>query len=124
VHSTDPGRQGRIAYTYLHLPIVAGIIVGAVADELVLAHPDHADAGAAAAILGGPALYLVGTSLFKWVTNARRLPPFSHLVGLGCLLALAPLASGHAVSALALSALATGALIVVAAWERVALRRA
>jgi len=124
VHSTDPGRQGRIAYTYLHLPVVAGIIVGAVADELVLAHPDHADAGAAAAILGGPALYLIGTSLFKWVTNARRLPPFSHLVGLGCLLALAPLASGHAVSALALSALATGALIVVAAWERVALRRA
>ena len=31
-HSNDPGRQGRNAYTYLHLLIVAGIIVCAVAD--------------------------------------------------------------------------------------------
>ena len=41
-HSDDPGRVARNAYTYLHLPIVAGIIVCAVADELVLMHPDHA----------------------------------------------------------------------------------
>ena len=39
--SDDPGRIARIAYTYLHLLIVAGIIVCAVADELVLMHPDH-----------------------------------------------------------------------------------
>lgn len=41
-HSADPGRQARIAYTYIHLLIIAGIIVSAVADELVLVHPDHA----------------------------------------------------------------------------------
>jgi hypothetical protein len=35
------------AYTYFHLPIVAGIIVCAVADELMLVH-HAADAGFAA----------------------------------------------------------------------------
>ncbi|MCK7481160.1 MAG: low temperature requirement protein A [Candidatus Moduliflexus flocculans] len=42
VHGGDPGRAARLGYTYLHLPVIAGIIVCAVADELVLAHPDHA----------------------------------------------------------------------------------
>ena len=37
--SSDPGRLARLAYTYLHLLLVAGIIVAAVGDELVLAHP-------------------------------------------------------------------------------------
>ena len=42
--SSEPGRLARLAYTYLHMPIVAGIIVSAVADELVLKHPDgHSD---------------------------------------------------------------------------------
>src|SRR3954466_9017716 len=34
--SSEAGRLARLAYTYLHMPIVAGIIVTAVADELVL----------------------------------------------------------------------------------------
>ena len=34
-----PGQTGRDAYTYLHLPIVAGVLLSAVGDELVLAHP-------------------------------------------------------------------------------------
>ena len=38
-HSDDPGRFARIAFTYAHIPIVAGIVVSAVAAELVLAHP-------------------------------------------------------------------------------------
>ena len=33
------GRLGRFAYTYLHIPMVAGIIVTAVGDELAIAHP-------------------------------------------------------------------------------------
>jgi low temperature requirement protein LtrA len=122
-HADDPGRQARIAYTYLHALIVAGIIVAAVGDELVLAHPDHASGAAVAATLGGPALYLVGNALFKWVTNDRRAPPLSHLVGLALLAALLPVGLGHHVSALALAAAATGVLVLVAAWESVALRR-
>ena len=92
MHSGDPGRVARGAYTYLHLPIVAGIIVCAVSDELVLAHPGHASDAGIAAILGGPALYLLGNALFKWVTNLRRALPLSHLAGLLLLLALTPVA--------------------------------
>lgn len=122
-HAEDPGRQARMAYTYLHLPIVAGIIVAAVGDELVLAHPDHVTGAGVAAIVGGPALYLLGNALFKWVTNDRRGPPLSHLVGLVLLLALVPPALAHLFSALGLVAAANGVLVLVAAWESLALRR-
>ena len=57
----ERGQIGRDIYTYLHLPIVAGIVLVAVGDELVIAHPTDAlhDAGALVA-LGGPALFLAG----------------------------------------------------------------
>jgi low temperature requirement protein LtrA len=122
-HAQDPGRQGRTAYTYLHILIVAGIIVGAVGDELLLAHPDHATDAGVAVILGGPALYLAGNAWFKWVTNDRRGPPLSHIVGLVLLAVLVPFALGHYFSAFALGTLANGALVLVAIWESVALRR-
>jgi low temperature requirement protein LtrA len=123
-HSGDPGREGRSAYTYCHLAIVAGIVVSAVADEIVLTHPGHADFAGVTAILAGPALYLVGNASFKWVTNDRMAPPLSHLVGLVLLAALAPVGYSHTLSALALGACTTGILIVVAVWEYRALRRA
>jgi low temperature requirement protein LtrA len=64
--SSDPGRLGRFAYTYLHIPMVAGIIVTAVGDELVIAHPfGHASLDTVAMVLGGPALFLAGQLLFK-----------------------------------------------------------
>ena len=37
----DTGRLARDAYTYLHIPMIAGIIVTAVGDELVIAHPSE-----------------------------------------------------------------------------------
>lgn len=123
-HAADRGRVARNAYTYLHIPIVAGIVLCAVADELVLAHPDHASNAGMVAILGGPLLYLLGNALFKWITNTRRLPPFSHLVGLVVLLALVPFALHHVFSALALGWLTTGVLMLVATWEWLSLHRA
>jgi len=120
-HADDPGRIARLAYTYLHVPIVGGIIVCAVADEISMVHPGHAEAAAIVVILGGPALYLIGNALFKWVTNDRRGPPLSHLAGLGLLLLAAPFA--HALSALALAALTTAVLMLVATWETLAVRR-
>lgn len=121
--SSDPGRQGRLAYTYLHALIVGGVIVCAVADELALAHPDHATNAGIVVILGGPMMYLVANALFKWVTNDRRGPPLSHMVGVGLLAVLVPFAFGHVFSALALASFTTAILILVAAWESVALRR-
>ncbi|MFC4911093.1 low temperature requirement protein A [Actinomadura gamaensis] len=66
--SDDPGRLGRSAYTFMHIPMVAGIIVGAVADEMVIAHPSgHVSGGMIAVALGGPALFVAGHALFKRV---------------------------------------------------------
>jgi low temperature requirement protein LtrA len=115
--STDPGRIGRNAYTYLHILIVAGIIVSAVADELTLAHPHghdgHTDLKTALILVGGPALYLLGTGWFKKLTSPNF--PLSHLVGLG-LLAAAGCCYGLA-TPLHLAAGTTAILIAVAVWE-------
>ncbi len=113
-HSDDPGRVARIAFTYAHIPIVAGIVVTAVAAELMIAHPTgHTEPGAAATILGGPALFLAGNLWFKSQT-ARR-PPLSHLVGL--LLFAGAVFMVPQLAPLGLGMLALGVLILVAVWE-------
>jgi hypothetical protein len=53
----------------------------------VFTHPEHASNAGIVAILGGPALYLLGNALFKWATNDRRAPPLSHMAGLLLMLA-------------------------------------
>jgi low temperature requirement protein LtrA len=117
--SSDSGRLARSAYTYLHMPIVAGIVVSAVADDLVLTHPDGAsNAKIAICTVGGPLLFLVGTILFKH--NIRGWLQLSHIVGIVALVVLAFFA--RELSPLLLSALAAGLLIVVAVWESVSLR--
>jgi low temperature requirement protein LtrA len=121
-HSADPGAVGRRVYTYFHAVIVFGIVVMAVGDELILAHPiGHLDASVIATVVGGPALYVFGNLLFK--REIAGFPPLSHLVGLGLLglgALVAPLAHREP---LHLGLWATGALIVVAVWEWVSLSR-
>lgn len=121
--AADPGRTARAAYSYIHIAIVAGIIVSAVADETVLVHPDHADAAAIAVVIGGPALFLLGCTLFKWVSHDRRTPPLSHSVGLLALGGLFGAAQAHWLSTLQLGILTAAILVMVAAWETLALRR-
>jgi low temperature requirement protein LtrA len=116
--SSEPGRQARLAYTYLHMPIVAGIIVSAVADDLVLAHPGgHADYKTILSAIGGPLLFLVGTILFKH--TFRGFLQLSHGVGIVALGALYWFAGG--LSPLLLSILTTGILVAVAIWESISL---
>jgi low temperature requirement protein LtrA len=107
----DPGRLARDAYTYLHLPIIAGIIATAVGNDLLIAGPYEAPEGIGAAmILGGPALYLLGESLFRWrttgVTQARRIAAAALLI------LLIPL-GGH-VGALLLSTIVAALLTALA----------
>ena len=117
-HSEETGRLARLAYTYLHLPIVAGIVVTAVGDELLLAHPDgHSDIKAILSMIGGPLLFLIGTILFK--RSIRGIFQLSHLVGIGLLIVLIPFA--HQLSPLALSATTTVIMLIVAAWEAISL---
>lgn len=123
-HSSDPGKHARRAYTYLHTLIVGGIIVSAVADEVVLMHPHHGDGAAMATILAGPASYLTGTALFKWSTNDRSTPPLSHMAGLALIGLLALAVMPLHLTPLMASVGTTAVLAMVATWESIALRRA
>jgi low temperature requirement protein LtrA len=117
--SSEPGRLARLAYTYLHMPIVAGIILAAVADELVLTHPAaYSDHKTVLSAIGGPLLFLVGTILFKH--TFRRFLQLSHGVGIVALCILAWFASG--LSPLMLSILTTAILVMVAVWESISLK--
>jgi low temperature requirement protein LtrA len=117
--SSEPGRLARLAYTYLHMPIVAGIIVSAVADELVLKHPHgHSDLRTILSAIGGPLLFLIGTILFKH--SFRGFLQLSHGIGIVALGALAWFAGE--MSPLMLSILTSAIMIVVAVWESISLR--
>lgn len=118
-HSDDPGRLARSAYTYSHLPLVAGVIVNAVADEFVLAHPTgHVDVNTTLAVLGGFALYLLGTILFKRaVFGTAPVYALGGLAALGLLALLAPVLEPWS-----LSAAATTVMIGVAVWQNLVVR--
>ncbi len=115
--SEDPGRMARSAYTYFHLPIIAGIIAVAAADELILAHPGETGTIASVSlILGGTALFVAGHGCFVWAASGRM--PWSRLVAVVVLAALAPV--GFAVPALALSVGAALVVVLLAAWDAAA----
>ncbi len=98
---------------------MAGIILSAVADELVLTHPaDHSDLKTVVSSIGGPLVFLIGTILFKH--TIRGWLQLSHGVGILALCGLAWFASD--MSPLLLSLSTTAIMIVVAVWETVSLR--
>lgn len=116
--SNESGRLARLAYTYLHMPIIAGIILTAVSDELVLKHPTgHSDVRTIVSTIGGPLVFLVGTILFKH--SIRGFLQLSHGIGIILLLALWWFAAD--LSPLWLSVATSAIMIVVAVWESVSL---
>jgi low temperature requirement protein LtrA len=101
-----------LAYDVVHIVMIAGIIVAAVGDRLTIAHPaHHASWSEASTILGGPALYLLGITLFDWSLTSRS--PRSRIVAIAVLAGLAPLTLAG-VEVLVLSVTATVVLIIVA----------
>jgi low temperature requirement protein LtrA len=64
--AADRTRLARDGYTYLHVVMVAGVIVSAVGDELVIAHPtDRLPVREVTIVVAGPAIYLLGHVLFR-----------------------------------------------------------
>jgi low temperature requirement protein LtrA len=115
--SEDPGRLGRSAYTYFHLPMVAGIIAVAAADELTVAHPGEPGTLASITLtLGGTALFVAGHAFFKWAVFGVL--PFSHAVAVAALMALIPV--GFAIPTLALSGAAGLIVVGLAVWDTLA----
>ncbi len=119
-----PGEQAplaRDAYSYLHFPMIAGIVLLAVGLKKTLGHVDAPlETVAAIALCGGPALYLIGHVFFR----LRTLGSLSAHRSLGAiaLLALIPLAL--AADALVALAAVTAVLAILIAYERIALREA
>ncbi len=104
----------RDAYTYLHVVIVLGVIVAAVGDELVIAHPTEVLPGAeVAAVVAGPAIYLVALSLFR-LRMAGSISPSRVIGALAC---VAIGALGGVVSGLVLAGSIVAVLVAVIVYE-------
>jgi low temperature requirement protein LtrA len=115
--SEDPGRLARSAYTYFHLPMVAGIIAIAAADELTVAHPGEPGTLASITLtLGGTALFLAGQAFFKWAVFGVL--SWSRAVAVAALMALIPV--GFAMPTLALSGAAGLIVVGLAVWDTLA----
>jgi low temperature requirement protein LtrA len=106
----------RDAYSYLHLPIVAGIILIALGVKKTIGDVDHAlDAAPAAALFGGVALYYLGHVGFRMriVGTVNR----QRLIAAVVSLALIPL--GTEVDSLVALGLAAAVAAAVIAYEAI-----
>jgi low temperature requirement protein LtrA len=116
--SEDPGRVGAY-FHYVHAILIAGVIASAVGNELVLAHP-HAQPTTpqTAVLLAGPAIYLLGSAMYKRVVYGAI--PVSHLGGVLMLLLLVPVAL--IADTLVMGVLTTAVVLVACLWEALLLR--
>ena len=107
----------RDAYTYLHVVIVAGILLSAVGDELVIAHPtEELPDAELLAVVSGPALYLLAHVALRLRMSGTLSP--RRLAGAIACLALG--AVGTFVSALVVAALLLAILVAVIVGDQLA----
>jgi low temperature requirement protein LtrA len=110
-------RIARDSFTYLHLPMVAGIVVFALGVKKTLAHVDHElDTVPAVALCGGAAVYFLALSVFK----RRNIGSFNYprLVAASALVVLAPIAT--AIPALLAVGLVAAISVALVSYEFVA----
>ena len=113
----DSTRLARDAYTYLHAPIVAGVILAAVGDELVIAHPtDELPTEEVIAVAAGPTLYLLAHVALRLrmtgTVSVKRLLGAAACVVVGFVGAFVP--------ALVMGAMLVSVLVGVIVWEQIA----
>jgi low temperature requirement protein LtrA len=113
-----PGRErneiARDSYSYLHLPMVAGIALVAVGIKQTILHVDDPlEAIPAACLLGGAAMYLLAHVAFR-LRNMRSLS-VRRLVCAAVLLALIP--AGASLPALVTLSLLAAALVGMIVYE-------
>jgi low temperature requirement protein LtrA len=66
-NAEDPAVLARDAYTYLHLPIVVGVIMVPVGDDFLVSDPTASLSTAGLVMLvGGPALFLAAENIFRF----------------------------------------------------------
>jgi len=112
-HSSDPGRMGAF-FHYIHVILVAGIIVSAVGNDLVLEHP-HAGPSVkyGVVLLAGPIIFLLGSGSYKKAVYSTF--PITHIVGI---IALAVLIVPSPVLTLSsMGWLTSAVMLIIAFWE-------
>jgi low temperature requirement protein LtrA len=112
----EPVLAASDAYSYLHLAIIAGIIVFAVGARIVVGGASLSDAGWLA-LCGGVALYLMGLVGASW----RLIGSFNALKLVAALVLLAIGLWAPAVGPLAAAAIVTGVLAAVCVADTVGL---
>lgn len=114
------GLIAQVAYTYIPLLMVLGIVLTAVGDGLVLRDPNEpTDPWAAGLLCGAAALYLLGNAFFRRSVGGPWL--IGHLVGA---VVLAALSAAHPLlSSLALVWLVNLVLLLVVIADEVVWRR-
>jgi low temperature requirement protein LtrA len=108
--------MARDSYSFLHLPMIAGIVLLALGMKKTLAHVDHhLDIVPATAMFGGVAFYLLAHVAFRW-RNLHTLNRQRLLIA-ALLVALLPVVV--AVDALAALALLAAILVTLITYETV-----
>jgi low temperature requirement protein LtrA len=114
-------RMARDSYSYLHLPMIAGIVLLALGLKKLLAHPaDPLKLVPAVALCGGVAVYLLAHVAFR-LRNMRTISP-RRIVAAAAALALIPVAT-EVGGLVALGAL-TLVCVALIAFERIRYREA
>ncbi|MDY0908646.1 low temperature requirement protein A [Microbacterium sp. CFBP9034] len=116
--SDEPGRVARTAYTWIHLAIIAGLVLLSVGDKESLSHPHEHGLAPTITSLGGPFLFLVGTVLFRRLLEQRWAR--GQVAGIVALAVLAAVAlTVLPLESLTLSAAAAIVLVGVAIGETI-----
>jgi low temperature requirement protein LtrA len=116
----EPGREqnalARDSYSYIHLFLVAGIVVTAFGLKATIAHTgEHLAWVTSFALLGGIAIYLLGLVAFRY--RQKRTWNRNKLITAAVLVLLIPL--GTVIPALATLAIGTALLALLVAFEHV-----
>jgi low temperature requirement protein LtrA len=115
----ETSRPSEVA-AVVHLVMIAGVVITAAADEIVIAHPlEHARPAWVVTILAGPAVFLAGRALLDYTVFTRV--SWSRVAGLVVLAAAAPaLLHGPTLAAAAASLLVLVGIVAAnaATWRR------
>lgn len=109
----DPGKLGLI-YNAIHIVLVGALIICAVGDELIVAHPEQEmRAEVVFVLIIGPIVYILANSIYKYATC--RMLPLSHIIAVIALALLLPWS--YHISLLTMNILVTSVFIFVIVFD-------
>jgi low temperature requirement protein LtrA len=120
LHNAEPGRErnevARDSYSYLHFPMVAGVVLVALGMKKTLGDTDHElKVVPAVAMVGGTTVYLLAHVAFRW-RNIHTLNRQRLVVGLALPLLILLAVE---IPALATLAILAGVLVALVAYEAI-----